>query len=77
LCILVGEREWRIGAFDLYRPEGWIIDFKTHNAEAAEVAEIAESYRIQAEIYKDAVEAIRGPAKMRLHFTKPNVTFDI
>jgi hypothetical protein len=74
---LVSEREWRIGAFDLYRPDGWIIDFKTHDVEAAKVEEVAEDYRIQAEIYKAGVAAIRGPAKMRLHFTKPNVTIDL
>lgn len=79
---LVGPREWRIGAFDLYRPaqgesEAWIIDFKTHQIKAEQVAKAAEDYVIQAEIYKAAVNALHGAARMRLHFTHPNVVVDV
>lgn len=78
---LVGPREWRIGAFDLYRPDSpdaWIIDFKTHQIGSEQVAKAAEDYVIQADIYKTAVEAIAGrKARMRLHFTAPNVVVDV
>jgi ATP-dependent helicase/nuclease subunit A len=78
---LVGAREWRIGAFDLYRPDtpdAWIIDFKTHQITSDKVAQAAQDYRIQAEIYKAAAAAVTGrAAKMRLHFTHPNVVVDV
>ena len=77
---LVGPREWRIGAFDLYRPDepdAWIIDFKTHQIGADRVAKAAADYRIQAEIYKAAAAAIAGAVKMRLHFTHPNVSVEV
>jgi hypothetical protein len=86
---LVGAREWRVGAFDLYRPferereregegEAWVIDFKTHQIGAEKVAKGAEHYAIQAEIYKAAVAGITGRgARMRLHFTASNETVDV
>jgi hypothetical protein len=78
---LVGAREWRIGAFDLYRPDApdaWIIDFKTHQITADKVEKAGADYRIQAEIYKAAAAAVTGrAAKMRLHFTHPNVVVDV
>lgn len=75
---LVGPEEWRVGAFDLYRPDGWIIDFKTHQIGADKVAAAAEDYDIQARVYKEAVKAIVGvDARMRLHFTAPNVAVEV
>ncbi|MBR9990559.1 MAG: UvrD-helicase domain-containing protein [Gemmatimonadetes bacterium] len=76
---LVGARDWRTGAFDLYRPdqpEGWIIDFKTHDVRADQVDEVARSYAAQAEFYR-AAAGIRGPARVRLHFTRVNSTVDM
>ncbi len=103
---LAGAREWRIGAFDLYRPgrsqgspgstapvaageqqlglfsspdegdEALIIDFKTHEIDAAETAEAARHYEIQAQIYR-AAAGVRGPASVRLHFTSPNVIVEM
>jgi ATP-dependent exoDNAse (exonuclease V) beta subunit len=76
---LVGAREWRIGAFDLYRPDepdAWIIDFKTHQIGADKVAKAAEDYRIQAEIYKAAAGIVR-PTRMKLHFTHPGVAVEL
>ena len=70
---LAGEREWRVGAFDLYRPgsSAWVIDFKTHEIDAADAKEVARDYVIQAAIYREASE-VRRRAKIALHFTGPN-----
>ena len=70
---LAAEREWRVGAFDLYRPgpPSWVIDFKTHEIGADEVARVSKDYTIQARIYREASE-IRGGATIALHFTGPN-----
>ena len=71
---LVGPRDWRIGALDLYRfleDQAAIIDFKTHDARAEEVEAIAKDYEIQASVYSEA-GAIAGPVSVSLHFTKPN-----
>jgi ATP-dependent helicase/nuclease subunit A len=75
---LVGPREWRTGAFDLYRPDspGWIIDFKTHDAAADQVATVAKGYAAQAEFYRAAAE-IHGPSRVRLHFTRTNTVVDM
>jgi ATP-dependent helicase/nuclease subunit A len=76
---LVGERDWRTGAFDLYRPDdptGWIIDFKTHDIGEAAIETVAKSYIAQAEFYR-AAAAIRGPARVRLHFTRVNGVVDM
>ena len=106
---LVGPREWRLGAFDLYRPAGakapgarapspapaadanldlfagpppdaageesWIIDFKTHVIDAGRAKEVAAGYAIQARVYQEAA-AVAGPARVRFHFTHPNVVVD-
>ncbi|MEE8487410.1 MAG: PD-(D/E)XK nuclease family protein [Gemmatimonadota bacterium] len=78
---LTGRRDWRFGAFDLFRPSGdrageaagenLIVDFKTHQVTANQAARVAEDYRIQAEVYR-AAGAIAGSAEVRLHFTRPN-----
>jgi ATP-dependent exoDNAse (exonuclease V) beta subunit len=73
---LAGEREWYVGAFDLYRPDGWIIDFKTHQITAALVATTAEGYRVQMELYRRAAGII-GPVRTQLHFTHPGVVVEI
>lgn len=73
---LAAPREWRMGAFDLYRPDGWIIDFKTHQVTAESVDRIAASYRLQMRIY-GAAAAIRGAVRTRLHFTHPGVVIDV
>jgi len=74
---LAGEREWRVGAFDLYRPgpPSRVIDFKTHEIEADEVPAAASDYVIQARIYREAAAA-RGEATISLHFTGPNVVVE-
>lgn len=71
---LAGAREWRVGAFDLYRPgpPGWVIDFKTHEIEAEEAERVAGDYEIQVRVYREA-SAIRDSARVGLHFTGPNV----
>jgi ATP-dependent helicase/nuclease subunit A len=70
---LAGSREWRVGAFDLYRPgpPAWVIDFKTHEIEADEAERVSKDYAIQARIYREA-SAVRGNAAIALHFTGPN-----
>jgi len=73
---LAAMREWRTGAFDLYRPDGWIIDFKTHQVTAASVERIAASYQLQMRIYSEAA-AVRGAVRTRLHFTHPGVVVDV
>jgi hypothetical protein len=72
---LVGVREWRTGNFDLYRPDGWIIDFKTHQISAERVAREAEHYRTQMQIYREAAGA--DDVRTRLHFTHSNVIVDL
>lgn len=72
---LAGPREWRVGAFDLYRPGpdgAWVIDFKTHEIEASEAPKVARDYDIQVRVYREA-SAIRAEARVGLHFTGPNV----
>jgi len=67
---LVGPRAWRHGAFDLYRPvppaeapsAAWIIDFKTHQIEAAKAKEVAREYEVQVSVYREAAAAILGIA---------------
>jgi len=73
---LAGEREWRMGAFDLYRPDGWIIDFKTHQIDADRVPAAAAGYTLQMAIYR-AAAAVRGEVRTRLHFTHPGVVVDV
>ena len=83
---LPGPREWRLGAFDLFRPGGdtvgsaapTIVDFKTHEIEATEVPETAATYEVQARVYREAAAAILGsPVQVSLHFTHPNVAIDV
>jgi ATP-dependent exoDNAse (exonuclease V) beta subunit len=76
---LVNTRKWRTGAFDLFVPrddENWIIDFKTHVIGAERVEEVARGYRRQALVYGEAARALFGDARMRFHFTHPNVAVD-
>ena len=75
---LLGVSDWRVGAFDLYRPgdpETWVVDFKTHEIGANEVAAVAVGYRIQAQVYRMAAQ-VAGPARVRLHFTGPDKLVD-
>jgi ATP-dependent exoDNAse (exonuclease V) beta subunit len=74
---LAGQREWRVGAFDLYRPDepdAVIVDFKTHEVEEGEVEQAAEPYRVQARVYREAA-GVRGNVDVRLYFTRGNVTW--
>jgi hypothetical protein len=73
---LAEEREWYVGAFDLYRPDGWIIDFKTHQISEASVTTTAEKYRVQMELYRRAAGMI-GPVRTQLHFTHPGVVVEV
>ncbi|HSL70563.1 MAG TPA: 3'-5' exonuclease, partial [Longimicrobiales bacterium] len=73
---LAAPREWRIGAFDLYRPDGWIVDFKTHQLTADRTARAAEDYRLQMRIYRDAA-SIAVVVRTRLHFTHSNSVIDL
>lgn len=78
---------WRVGAFDLYRrgrPRDLIVDFKTHDVEAAEVARVARDYAAQVAVYRGAARAAGtdaaqsgegGDIDVRLHFTRPNVVW--
>ncbi len=78
---------WTQGAIDLYRPgtgqdaeagSPWVIDFKTHRIEAADVEEVAADYGIQIGIYRDAVTALAGTTpRALLHFTHPNVATEV
>jgi hypothetical protein len=83
-----GAREWRLGAFDLFRPvtsagvgeapAARIVDFKTHEIGAANVPETAATYAVQADVYRDAAATILGrPVQVSLHFTHPNVAIDV
>ncbi len=83
---LLRPREWRLGAYDLFRPGGVgeasevprIVDFKTHVIDASDVAATAATYEIQAAVYREAAEAILGrPVQVSLHFTHPNVAIDV
>jgi len=82
---VVGAREWRLGAYDLFRgggedgePAPWIIDFKTHQVDESGAREIAEGYAIQVQVYRDAAVAmLGGPVRVSLHFTHPNVAIDV
>jgi hypothetical protein len=70
---LAEPEQWRVGAFDLYRPgppNGLVVDFKTHPVKSQkEVARVAEGYSVQVEVYR-AAAALRGErAKVRLQFT--------
>ncbi len=84
-------REWRQGAFDLYRPPrigspestsrdetAWIIDFKTHEIDSNQVAGVAPEYEIQARVYREAASQL-GSTEVRvaLHFTHPNVFTEV
>jgi ATP-dependent helicase/nuclease subunit A len=74
---LAGQREWWVGAFDLYRPDApdaVIVDFKTHEVGVEEVEQAAEAYRVQARVYREAA-GVRGDVDVRLHFTRGNVTW--
>ncbi len=76
---LADSRSWRVGKFDLYRPDepvARIIDFKTHQIGPEEVEEKAQDYAVQSEVYTAAAE-VRGPARMELHFTHPNVVIEL
>jgi ATP-dependent exoDNAse (exonuclease V) beta subunit len=81
---LLAPREWRLGAYDLFRPgQGagsgpWIIDFKTHQIEADQVPETAAGYEVQVAVYRQAASSMLGaPARVSLHFTHPNVAIDV
>lgn len=83
---LLESREWRLGAFDLFRPGAEtvgspgarIIDFKTHEIDATQVPETAGTYEVQARVYREAAAAILGrPVQVSLHFTHPNVAIDV
>lgn len=69
---LRGAREWRVGAFDLYRPgpdKALVVDFKTHPVKSEEQARrVAEGYAVQRKVYREAGE-IRGPTEVELVFT--------
>ncbi|MFQ5679807.1 MAG: UvrD-helicase domain-containing protein [Gemmatimonadota bacterium] len=70
---LSGLREWRHGAYDLFRParqgaapdsrdaQHWIIDFKTHEIGAGEAEKTAREYDIQVRLYREAAEAVLAP----------------
>jgi hypothetical protein len=73
---LAGPREWRIGAFDLFRPDGWVIDFKTHQISAQATRKKAEEYRLQMELYR-AAAAVCLPVRTQLHFTHCNIVVEI
>lgn len=68
-------RRWRAGAFDLFRPgepRHLIVDFKTHEIEAAAVESTAAHYAPQVAVYRAAARAAGRDALVRLHFTRPN-----
>jgi ATP-dependent exoDNAse (exonuclease V) beta subunit len=76
---LVGPRKWRLGAFDLFRPgdPNLIVDFKTHEIDSDQVADVARDYHLQAQLYQTAARVLAGRSRMTLHFTKPNQTTDV
>lgn len=63
-----------MGALDLYRPgdEVLVIDFKTHEIDAGQVAKVAEEYSIQMRAHKEAA-SMRSSASVRLFFTSPRI----
>jgi ATP-dependent exoDNAse (exonuclease V) beta subunit len=69
--------KWRVGAFDLYRPDrdsDVIVDFKTHDISAERAERTALRYRLQAAVYRAAARALAGKeASVRFHFTGPGV----
>ncbi len=78
--LVLSARPWRTGAIDLYRPgpESWVIDFKTHQIGADGAAEVAADYRVQADVYRDAVTALSGRTpRVLLHFTHPDVAIEM
>jgi ATP-dependent exoDNAse (exonuclease V) beta subunit len=88
---LVGPRDWRYGAFDLFRradgegdddadgdgARGLIVDFKTHPVSAERAAGIARDYRIQADVYRAAGLIAGADVDVRLHFTGPNAVVEM
>ena len=81
---LLDRRNWRLGAYDLFRPgedtgsDPWVIDFKTHQIESHEVPGTAARYEVQAEVYRQAASSLLGaPVRVSLHFTHPNVAIDV
>jgi ATP-dependent exoDNAse (exonuclease V) beta subunit len=83
-----GPRDWRVGAFDLFRPGASggageesaprIVDFKTHVIDSAQVPETAATYSLQADVYREAAATILGrPVRVSLHFTHPNVAIEV
>ena len=83
---LIGPREWRLGAYDLYHPgrrddqqrDPRIVDFKTHEIESEKVPETAGTYEVQVGVYREAAASILGrPVRVSLHFTHPNVAIDL
>jgi ATP-dependent exoDNAse (exonuclease V) beta subunit len=78
--VLVTPGPWRAGALDLYRasPEPWVVDFKTHRIAAAEIPAVAAEYRIQGDLYREAVATLSGRRPgVLLHFTHPNVATEL
>jgi len=73
---LLGPRDWRYGAFDLFR-HGLIVDFKTHPVSAERAARIARDYRIQADVYRAAGRIAGADVDVRLHFTGPNAVVEM
>jgi hypothetical protein len=94
---LAEPHSWRIGAFDLYRPVLpdatdpspdawiWVVDFKTHEIEAEAADSKAREYVLQAEVYREAAEALAGAGqptelaagvRVAFHFTHPNVAVE-
>jgi ATP-dependent helicase/nuclease subunit A len=81
---LLGPRDWRYGAFDLFRRagaddggRGLIVDFKTHPVSAERAARIARDYQVQADVYR-AAGRIAGPdVDVQLHFTGPNAVVEM
>lgn len=55
----------------------WIVDFKTNSVDAKGAHSKAREYAIQAAVYRTAAEALRGPVRFRLHFTRPNVVVEM
>ena len=88
---LLGPRDWRYGAFDLFRrpdggadggaagdgARGLIVDFKTHPVSAERAARIARDYQIQADVYRAAGRIAAADVDMRLHFTGPNAVVEM
>ncbi len=72
--------KWRVGAFDLFRPEadkGWIIDFKTHGISAARAPQTAARYALQSAAYRAAARELTGvEPRVRFHFTGPGVVVE-